>query len=446
MLPGSRPLGNLTLYRGMMLSLNAYGLTAFEQRDAIERQIAQRQTTDPHDEWASVKRAEIALLHNDPTGAIHSLDRVDSQHLAGALGSLLSQRALRGADRRDSSRLRHERPVPRAALGPGAQTGDERLLVGRLEAERDLAVGKYGDAFAALQKLAITDRRGVMIPARTIRMSPLTSTLGSPDACSRSGRSCRPPNGLASTSCLPARPSHVLHLDRPMQERFAELYAFHPAAQSVIMGLVEQFAAEKDFFRAERLLLRQERIADDAAAATAQLRLAQLLDERGLIDDAATAYRRLAAWYPGAQIFGGQTAASYVQSRWDAGLLDPHSYSGPDWGDVDLKVHRFGTNYLSNHIEELLLGGGNEPYFDEHRFSIDERRQRLEIVRSTDDGDRWMLPLRLDQPFAAGGIHGRRCGGARAGRAAPGRRALPLAARPQRDLDALGRSPRRGGQ
>ena len=32
--------GQPDLYRGMMLSLNAYGLTAFEQRDAIERQIA----------------------------------------------------------------------------------------------------------------------------------------------------------------------------------------------------------------------------------------------------------------------------------------------------------------------------------------------------------------------------------------------------------------------
>ena len=393
LLPGSRPLGNLTLYRGMMLSLNAYGLTSFEQRDAIERQIAQRQTTDPHDEWASVKRAEIALLHNDPGAAIQSLDRVDSRHLAPLLArsyrSALLE-ALTDAIRHDYATS--DRSLER--LSALAQTGDERLLVGRLEAERDLAVGKYGDAFSALQKLALTDRRGVMIP----RADDPHVTVDF-DAWI-AGRLFEIWQKLSATErarvdvVLAGEADRVLHLDRAMQERFAELYAFHPAAQSVVMGLVEQFAVEKDFFRAERLLLRQVRIADDATAASAQLRLAELLDERGLIDDAATAYRRLAAWYPGARIFGGQTAASYVQSRWDAGLLDPHPYSGPDWGDVDLKVHRFGTNYLSNHIEELLLGGGNEPYFDEHRFSIDERRQRLEIVRSTDDGDRWMLPLR----------------------------------------------------
>ena len=89
----------------------------------------------------------------------------------------------------------------------------------------------------------------------------------------------------------------------------------------------------------------------------------------------------IVAWPPGiptARIFGGESAASYVQNLWEAGLLDPSPYAGPNWGDVELKVHRFGTNYLSNHIEELLLGSGNEPFFEQHRFSIDERRQRLE--------------------------------------------------------------------
>ena len=129
LLPGSRPLGNLTLYRGMMLSLNAYGLTSFEQRDAIERQIAQRQTTDPHDEWASVKRAEIALLHNDPappsnrwTGSTRGISRrFWPDRIAVALS--------RGADRCDSSRLHDERTIPRAALGPRANGG--RAALGR---------------------------------------------------------------------------------------------------------------------------------------------------------------------------------------------------------------------------------------------------------------------------------------------------------------------------
>ena len=36
------------------------------QREAIGRQIAARQTANPRDAWASVKQAEIAILHHDP--------------------------------------------------------------------------------------------------------------------------------------------------------------------------------------------------------------------------------------------------------------------------------------------------------------------------------------------------------------------------------------------
>ena len=392
-LAGTKPLGNLTLYRGMMLSLNAYGLTAFEQRDAIERQIAQRQTTDPRDEWASVKRAEIALLHNDSASALASLDRVDSQHLEPLLSDAYRQAlfdALTDAVRHDYAA--GDRPFER--LSRLAQTGDERLLVGRLEAERDLAVGKFGDAFAAFQKLAITDRRGVMIPRPDDPHVTVDFDAWIAGRLFEIWQKLSTAERARVDVVLAGEAERVCRLDREMQERFAELYAFHSAAQPVVLGLVEQYAAQKDLFRAERLLLRQERIADEKTAAAAQLRLAKILEERGLADDAAAAYRRLAAWHPNACISGDASASDYVQNLRDAGLFDPGHFAGPNWGDPELKVHRFGTNYLSNHIEELLMGSGNEPFFDRHRFSIDERRQRLEIVRSTDDGERWMVPLR----------------------------------------------------
>ena len=390
---GSKPLGNLTLYRGMMLSLNAYGLTAFEQRDAIERQIAQRRATDPRDEWASVKRAQIALLHNDPIGALASLDRVDTQHLDPLLSG--SYRTALFESLTDS--IRHDyaaadRPLER--LSQLAQTGDERLLVNQLEAERDVATGKFGAAFAAFQRLAFTDRRAVMIPRPDDPHVTVDFDAWVAGRLFEIWQKLSAVERARVDMALSAEADRVLRFDRGRQERFAELYAFHPAAQQVIESLVEQFATQKDLFRAERLLLRQQRMADERTAALAQLRLARILEDRGLSDDAAAAYRRLAAWYPGATLMPGETAKSLTQNLWEAGLLDPSPYRGADWGNVELKVHRFGTNYLSNHIEELLLGSGNEPFFEQHRFSIDERRQRLEIVRSTDDSDRWMLPLR----------------------------------------------------
>ncbi len=88
------------------------------------------------------------------------------------------------------------------------------------------------------------------------------------------------------------------------------------------------------------------------------------------------------------------TAERFVDERRDAGLLPPARPSGTGWGDVDLTVYRFGTNYLSQHVEDLELGQTGPPFFQVHRFAIDERRQRLEVVRASDDAQRWLLPLR----------------------------------------------------
>ena len=183
-------------------------------------------------------------------------------------------------------------------------------------------------------------------------------------------------------------------MERSFQERFVRLYDFHPASRRVVAALVDQFAATRDLFHAERLLLRQIRRADRNAAAAAQLRLARLFDEFGLEEDADAAYRELARAFPGVPVERGATAERFVDERRDAGLLPPARPSGTGWGDVDLTVYRFGTNYLSQHIEDLELGQTGPPFFQVHRFAIDERRQRLEVVRASDDAQRWLLPLR----------------------------------------------------
>ena len=50
-------IGNLAMYRGMLLSVDAYGLTAFEQRDAVQSEIAARKQTNPRDPWALIREA-----------------------------------------------------------------------------------------------------------------------------------------------------------------------------------------------------------------------------------------------------------------------------------------------------------------------------------------------------------------------------------------------------
>jgi outer membrane protein assembly factor BamB len=390
---GSKPLGNLAMYHGLVLSLNDSGLTAFEQREAIKRQIADRQAANPRDTWASVKQAEIALLNHDPNTALAALDRVEPERidprLSGSYRTVLFNALTASV---------HENGATSDAalkrLAGVARTGDEQLLVERLAAEQALAKGEVVAAFDAFRRLAVADRQGLIFPRPdnphvTVDFDQwvagqLEETWGKMSDVQRA----------RIDLVLQGDADRVLREERSFQERFARIYGFHAASRRVIARLVDDFARARDLFHAERILLRQVRRADTNTAAAAQLRLARLYDEFALADDAEAAYRELARALPRVSLTSGSTAASFVTDRRDAGLLTSTRPPSSDWGDVDLTIYRFGTNFVSQHVEDLALGHPGTPFFRDHRFAIDERRQRLEVVRAGDDSQHWLLPLR----------------------------------------------------
>lgn len=389
----SKPLGNLAMYRGLVLSLNAFGLTAFEQRQSIERQIAERRATNPRDEWASVKRAEIALLEHDPGAALASLDRVDPQH-AEKLGFSSYRSALIEALAAAVRRNYADGDQPLERLAKIAKSGEERLLLGRLQVEQALAKEQFGTAFTLLQQLAIGRRAGVKLVRPDDSQVTVDFDQWIAGQLADTWAKMSPSDRTKCDVAIQTEAEHVLRLDRSFQERFAALYAFHPAALPVIETLVGEFAAQNDLFHAERLLLRLTRSTDAKVAAASQRRLAQLLEKFHLSDDADAAYRELARAFRGVSLEQGVTADGLVDARRNAGLMGRSSVAGADWGDADLKIYRFGTNVLSQHVEELALGQTGAPFFRNHRFSVDERRQRLEIVRAKNDAQHWLLPLR----------------------------------------------------
>jgi outer membrane protein assembly factor BamB len=393
LLPGSKPLGNLATYRGLTLSLNDFGLTAFEQRDAIQRQIAVRQAANPRDEWASVKEAEIALLQNDPTLALASLDHIDSTRVEPKLSTPYRSAlidALTSAVRRNYGAATAELQQ----LSSIVRTGSERLLLGRLEAEQAKAAGHYGKAFEVLRQLAIADRSGLTIARPDDSRVTIEFDAWIAGELEEIWPKLSQKDQARFDLLLRDEAARVLRMDRSARERFVSLYRFHPAARGVIAALVNQYVAENDLFGAERLLTRQIRRGAPDVAAAAQLRLAQVLSAFRLDDDADAAHRELAARYGKVPLARGVTAERYVEDLSDAGLLSAAPHPAAAWSGVDLKVYRFGANSQSPNIEELLLGATERPFFKEHRFIVDERRQRLEIVRAEDDAQHWLVPLR----------------------------------------------------
>ena len=279
-------------------------------------------------------------------------------------------------------------------LAQVARTGDEQLLVDRLEAEQALAKKDFGKAFDVFCRLAQADRRGLVFPRPDDPQVAVDFEQWIAGQLEETWAKMSAAQRAQADLFLEGEADHVLRMDRSFQERFARLYAFHPASHRVISALVDQYATARDLFHAERLLLKQARKAAPQTAAAAQLRLARLFDEFGLHEDADAAYRDLARAFPAVPLDHGATSERMIAERRDAGLLPSSRGAGTDWGDVDLTVYRIGTNYISPHVEELDLGQTGFPFFRDHRFAIDERRQRLEVVRAGDDLQYWLLPLR----------------------------------------------------
>jgi hypothetical protein len=105
-------------------------------------------------------------------------------------------------------------------------------------------------------------------------------------------------------------------------------------------------------------------------------------------------YRELERKFPDVPV-GAKPAREIVAELRKAGTIPSNdSDTRFTWGDIDLKVERTGSGYLTQHIQEVDTGSGKTPFFKDHRIQIDERRQRLEVIGARDESQHWLLPLR----------------------------------------------------
>ena len=78
-------LGNMVLSGGLLLSLGPAGLTGFEQQAALTQRIAAAEKQEGRSGWASIKKAELALLSRDHATALERLRKVVDSKLDTAL-------------------------------------------------------------------------------------------------------------------------------------------------------------------------------------------------------------------------------------------------------------------------------------------------------------------------------------------------------------------------
>lgn len=139
-------LGNLAMYRGLLLSVSPLGVQAFEQREAIQAEIERRKQADPRDPWALLREAEIAALRRDLPSALASLRQIDAAGISADLRErfrMLLVECLVSQVRADPSG--HDQEF--TELGKLMQSPVERLRFQRLVADRQIARREFTAAF-----------------------------------------------------------------------------------------------------------------------------------------------------------------------------------------------------------------------------------------------------------------------------------------------------------
>ena len=387
------PLGNLALYRGMLLSQGPQGLTSFEQREAVESEIRRRKEANPRDSWALLREADIQLLNRDHSAALASLRAIDAENVPDELVARYRASMIETL----STMIRGDfagRDREHQELAKFVESDEESLHFRRLSAERLHARKEYRAAFDLYWDLA---SQSVEEPITVA--SPFPVTLGFDRWLT--GRLADlwielPENDRADLAArIETAAGELGANNRRGRERFALLFGFHPSAVKIEQQLAEAAAKAGDFPRAESLLLDLARNGDSEVASQALADLGNLMAAAGLPRDAGRYYERLTSQNANATLADGRTARETVEALLADGIIArPQTARTASWGDGGLQLVRSGMNYDANEVQDLGEMQSDAPFFRDHRLEIHHQHQRLAVIGGDNDELHWLLPLR----------------------------------------------------
>ncbi len=351
---GGSVLGNLVMSRGLVLALGPEGLTAYEQREALEIRIKSALEKDPADGWALLKQSELALLGRDYVAAMGRLEAVDR----GTLGQDLVPRfrdalrtALAGAVRAELAvgEARVDKRIEQ--LAGLADSTDRQRAVQRLRVERAVARQEWGDAVAGFRELArrFGTHRIAQGDQDSVRVRLDRWVSGQlADLWPKLPEELR--TGLDKQ--LAADASAVIGGERRQQREFVEVFAFHPASRAVRFHLATVAARNGRMGEAEMTWLRLAEDPDPAVGGRARKALADFRSKRGL---------------------GGPARRA-------------------DW-PREVEIVRAAGSSQTVRRQDLELNRQQLPWFDSHRTVYDSSRQRLIVERAEDGRVAWSVPL-----------------------------------------------------
>ena len=384
-----RPLGNLTMYDGMVLSFHPAAITAFEQQHAIDEKLAKIKSGAVDDE-SIVFQSEVAMAHGEFKKTLELL--------------LPLHKAKTERDRRFQVRI--EENLRRAAvsqlrLSPGdqpdlmtlleelARTPRHKLANQQLKVAALLSAGQFLPAFETL--VAFTEN------AQSQSVTRLDQPRVETDFDTWLGGQLQDTWGELSDK-------HQLEQDLKLKKRFAvyieskdqaalvrysRIFSFHKEVKTLYHNLSQLAIAEKNTSSAMhwiRMLAAQS--SDAERAALEELELDVAIDAKDWI-----AAARLISL-----IGDRDTKPNLDQQRQQVKSFKPTAV--PDWGDFDLKLARSASNYSYRPAKIFENRGSGSSFLDDFRMEYGQQgyssstTNRINFVRESDNSLYWSVPIR----------------------------------------------------
>lgn len=392
--------GNLAMYRGMLASLSPQGLVVFEPKLSIEAELQQQLTADPQSAPAAIRKAELELIHRHYPQAREVLQKVRATDLAGDL--LQRYRAavvttLSALVREDlKTRDKEFEELARLAEQPA-----ELQALEMLRAERLVSRGDWPGAFQVYAKFAQVHGMELVTPQE----GTLWKVTGQRWAAGKMEelRKLAPRDAQSQLDLMVQKLADAaVSQDRESQQKFLNLFGYHPAAAGVRKKLVDALETAGEWQAAENLLSELE--ADPQHRAWAIERLGQLWQLAGFAPDAAYYYQMLERDHAAGKWDDSHTVGQHVEELRAAGKL-PEGLSKPvcDWYNRELQVMRAGSNFDGGGIhQDVNQQGAGVPFFRQHRLQFVTHEPRLEIIDARTEKKVWSLPMRTPADSVAG--------------------------------------------
>jgi len=396
---GSPPLGNLSMYRGLLVSIGAHGVRTFEQRDAMRAEIDRLIEKDADDPQALLLEASIARLelqHENTRKLLSRIaaDRLDAagreQHREMMVQTLAD--AIRGNPGQHGDELEQ--------LQKWVQSPAEQLLFQRLLSENLLANKQYIEALEIYLRLLENDTPPMV---QRVDRSQTQVRLDLWAAGKLIALWAQIPDALkAEMSQLIER--RVVQAEQGSvrdRQRLLQVFGFHPSADRIRRQLVADHIEQGQLAESLALLNVGIRSADRRVQATALWKAGTVLFRRDMDYDAAIRFQRLERELEKEVLADGET----VRAKLDAlrATRDwPRKRRPPiDWKANGVRVRRSGTSYYSNYTRVMDSEALAEPSLQGLKFELHQQLNRLSVVDAASDNMQWSLPLRVQAGHTA---------------------------------------------